>query len=53
MPTQKNALKLMGLSRLRTLRWVPHGDAVTMDYSRQRLTVQLDQQNRIASAKCG
>jgi alkylated DNA nucleotide flippase Atl1 len=47
------ATKLMGFSRSHTLRWVPVGGMVTMDYSPQRLTVQLDQQNRIASLKCG
>lgn len=52
-PTKENSLKLMGFARARTMRWVPHGGAVTMDYSPQRLTVQLDEQNRIASAKCG
>jgi hypothetical protein len=53
LPTKENALKLMGFSRSRTLRWVPHGGMVTMDYNPQRLTVQLDEQGRIASAKCG
>ena len=52
-PTRETALKLMGFSRSRTLRWVPFGGAVTMDHSPQRLTVQLDRQNRIESAKCG
>jgi hypothetical protein len=52
-PTKENTLKLMGFSRSRTLRWVPFGGAVTMDFSPQRLTVQLDQQGRIASARCG
>ena len=52
-PDQETSLKLMGFARARTLRWVPHGGAVTMDYSPQRLTVQLDAQGRIASAKCG
>ncbi len=52
-PTKENALKLMGFSRSRTLRWVPFGGVVTMDYNPQRLTIQLDQQGRIASAKCG
>ncbi len=53
LPTQDTALKLMGFARARTLRWVPHGGVITMDYSPQRLTVQLDAQGRIASAKCG
>jgi hypothetical protein len=52
-PTKENTLKLMGFSRSRTLRWVPYGGVVTMDFSPQRLTVQLDQQGRIASARCG
>jgi hypothetical protein len=52
-PTKENALKLMGFSRSRSLRWVPHGGAVTMDFNPQRLTIQLDAQGRIASAKCG
>ena len=52
-PTQEAAIRLMGFSRSRTLRWVAFGGAVTMDYSPQRLTVQLDRQGRIASAKCG
>ena len=45
--------KLMGFSRSHKLRWVPFGGMVTMDYSPQRLTVQLDRENRIASLKCG
>jgi hypothetical protein len=53
MPTPENGRKIMGFSGARTMRWVAHGGAVTMDYNPQRLTVQLDQQNRIASAKCG
>lgn len=52
-PTKETTIKLMGFSRSRVLRWVPYGGAVTMDYSPQRLTVQLDQHGRIASAKCG
>jgi hypothetical protein len=52
-PTKENALKLMGFSRARVLRWVPYGGAMTMDYSAQRLTVKLDQQGRIESASCG
>ncbi len=52
-PTQDTALKLMGFSRSRSLRWVPFGGAITMDHNPQRLTVQLDRNGRIASAKCG
>jgi hypothetical protein len=53
LPDAETARKLMGFSRSRTMRWVPHGGVVTMDYNPQRLTVQLDAQGRIASAKCG
>ena len=52
-PTKETALKLMGFSRARVLRWVRFGAMVTMDFSPQRLTVQLDPQGRIASTKCG
>ena len=51
--SQENARKLMEISRARSLRWVPPGGMVTMDFSPDRLTVQLDGQNRIESAKCG
>lgn len=52
-PTADIATRLMGFSRSHSLRWVPFGGAMTMDYSAQRLTVQLDQQNRISGLKCG
>ena len=52
-PSKELGTRLMGFSRSRTLRWVPHGGVMTMDYNPQRLTIQLDQQNRIASLKCG
>lgn len=52
-PSKENGLKLMGFSRARVLRWVPHGGVVTMDFNPQRLTVQLNEQGRIASTRCG
>ena len=52
-PTKETALKLMGFSRARVLRWVRFGAMVTMEFSPQRLTVRLDPQGRIASANCG
>lgn len=52
-PTKENAIKLQGFARAKSLRWVPFGGAMTMDYSPQRLTVKLDQQGLIASASCG
>ena len=52
-PTKDTALKLMGFSRSRSLRWVRFGAMVTMEFSPQRLTVRLDPQGRIASLNCG
>jgi len=45
--------QMMAASRARTLRWVPYGGVVTMDFSPTRLTVRLDQQSRVESATCG
>ena len=45
--------QMMAAARARTLRWVPYGGVVTMDFSPTRLTVRLDQQSRVESATCG
>ena len=37
----------------RTLRVVKPGMAVTMDYREDRVTVRVDEQNKIISASCG
>ena len=47
------AARMMTAARARSFRWVPHGGVVTMDYSETRLTVQLDAQSRVESARCG
>ncbi|HKX92380.1 MAG TPA: I78 family peptidase inhibitor [Sphingomicrobium sp.] len=47
------AARIMMASRARTLRWVPFGAMVTMEYNENRVTVRLDQQNRVISATCG
>lgn len=47
------AARLMTAARAPKLRWVAAGQAVTMDFSASRLTVQLDAQNRVASMTCG
>lgn len=44
---------LLGASRAKILRWVPHDGMVTMDFRQDRLTVQLDPANRVVSARCG
>lgn len=44
------ALRLTGARRLR---WIRPGDAVTMDYSPQRLNLHLDSQDRVERLACG
>lgn len=45
--------RMLSASGARILRWVPKGGAVTMDFSPDRLTVQLDDANRVETANCG
>jgi Peptidase inhibitor I78 family len=47
------AARIMTASRAHKLRWAPFGAMITMDYSDERVTVRLDQQNRVLSATCG
>ena len=48
-----NGAAILRESGARTLRWIPHGSAVTMDYSEQRVNVKLDLQSRIEAVTCG
>ena len=41
------------VSGARTLRWVAHGMAVTMEFSPDRVTVWLTADNRVERANCG
>ena len=45
-----DAMRRSGAARLR---WIRPGDAVTMDYSAQRLNVNLDGQGRVERLACG
>jgi len=45
--------KMLAASGARIIRWVPKGGMVTMDFSPNRLTVQLDGANRVERANCG
>lgn len=36
-----------------TLRWIPPGTAVTMDYRADRLNIELDDRNRATGLRCG
>ena len=47
------ATRIMAASRAPNLRWVAYGAIITMEYSASRVTVKLDQQNRVLSAACG
>jgi hypothetical protein len=51
--TAENGAAILRESGARSLRWIPHGSAVTMDYSEQRVNVKLDQQGRIEGVTCG
>ena len=43
----------MRRSGARRLRWIRPGDAVTMDYSPERLNIHLDGRNRVERFACG
>lgn len=45
--------RMLRASGARIIRWVPKGGVITMDFSPERLTVQLDGSNRVDSANCG
>lgn len=51
--TPENGAAILRESGARTLRWIPHGSAVTMDFSEQRVNVKLDPQSRIEAVTCG
>lgn len=45
--------EILAASGAARLRWVPHGAIITMQYQESRVTVRLDPDNRVASARCG
>ena len=51
--SQALGAEMLRESGARTLRWVGHGMMVTMEFSPQRLTVQLTPDNRVERANCG
>ena len=51
--SQELGQRMFAASGARTIRWVPKGGVVTMDFSPHRLTVQLDGSNRVERASCG
>jgi hypothetical protein len=50
--TAELGAEMMRVSRAGTLRWVPHGSVITMEYRSDRLTVFLDATNRIERLSC-
>ena len=44
---------MLAASGARIIRWVPKGGVVTMDFSPDRLTVQLDAPTASRRASCG
>ena len=51
--SQDLGARILAASGARTIRWVPKGGVVTMDFREDRLTVQLDGSNRVETARCG
>ena len=51
--SQELGARMLAVSGARTVRWVPKGGVVTMDFRGDRLTVQLDANNRVEVARCG
>jgi hypothetical protein len=51
--TAELGAEAMRRSGARTLRWIRPGDAVTMDFSPNRLNLNLDAQGRLERATCG
>jgi len=51
--TQELGARMLRESGARTIRWVPKGGIITMEFSPNRLTVMLDGSNRVEAARCG
>lgn len=50
--SQDLGARMLAASGARTIRWVPKGGMMTMDFNPLRLTVQLDGTNRVETARC-
>jgi hypothetical protein len=51
--TSELGAEMLRATAARTLRWVPEGTMITMDFRSERLTVHLDRANRVERAVCG
>lgn len=45
--------EIMSKSGAHVLRWVPNGSVVTMEFSADRVTINLDANNKIERVSCG
>ena len=45
--------RAMQRSGARSLRWIPEGSAVTMDYRPDRLNIEYDRSNMVTAIRCG
>lgn len=50
---ERTAASIRSHSGASTLRWVPEGTMVTMEYRGERVTVHLDRANRVKRVVCG
>jgi hypothetical protein len=50
--TAELGAEMLRVSGAGTLRWVPHGAAITMEFRSDRLTVFLDTANRVERLSC-
>ncbi len=50
--TSEVGARMLSATGARTIRWVPPGTMVTMDYRFDRLTVRLGEDGRITQANC-
>jgi len=51
--SQDLGARMLAESGARTIRWVPKGAIITMEFSPDRLTIMLDGSNRVEAARCG
>ena len=47
------AAKALVLTGARTIRWINPGQPVTMDYSQDRLNIELNEANKVTRFSCG
>ena len=51
--SQELGARILAASGARVIRWVPKGGVVTMDFQADRVTISLDESNRVETANCG